>query len=279
MTVTADYNRNQPMSKANINGVEIAFTQAGDEAAPAVLLINGMSASHRYWEEAFVNAIVAAGYRVVLMDNRDTGESDRLDHLGRPKIWWQTVKATLGLTVDAPYELKDMARDAIGVLDALDIDRAHLVGASMGGMIAQIVASEYPQRTRSLVSIMSTTGAPHLPRSSGGAQSELLGLTDSTGDQKAQLEENGMFPSAMPRQVMAIVAAGDRSDQVSQISAPTLVLHGGDDQLMLEAHGQHTHQLIKGSTFIVYAGMGHDIPTELVPRIVRDMDRLFASTN
>ena len=273
--VQADYSRDQAMTKINANGVEIAYTQAGDVSAPPVLLVMGLTASHRLWGEDFVNGIIDAGYRVVLFDNRDTGESARLDALGEPTLWWQMLKATIGLDVDAPYSLNDMAADAVAVLDALQIERAHIVGASMGGMIAQIIAADYPERTKSLVSIMSTTGAPHLPEAQGGAGNDLLELGDSEGDVQAQLEEMGMFPDAMPRQLMAIVSAGDRSEAVSRIKAPTLVLHGEDDNLLPKEHGQHTHEMINGSEFIVYQGMGHDMPAEVVPLMLQAMSQHF----
>ena len=273
--VQADYSRDQAMTKINANGVEIAYTQAGDVSAPPVLLVMGLTASHRLWGEDFVNGIIDAGYRVVLFDNRDTGESARLDALGEPTLWWQMLKATIGLDVDAPYSLNDMAADAVAVLDALQIERAHIVGASMGGMIAQIIAADYPERTKSLVSIMSTTGAPHLPEAQGGAGNDLLELGDSEGDVQAQLEEMGMFPDAMPRQLMAIVSAGDRSEAVSRIKAPTLVLHGEDDNLLPKEHGQHTHEMINGSEFIVYPGMGHDMPAEVVPLMLQAMSQHF----
>ena len=149
-----------------------------------------------------------------------------LDELGTPTLWWQLLKNSIGLGVDAPYSLKDMAADGMAVLDELGIAKAHIVGASMGGMIAQIIATEYPARTDTLVSIMSTTGAPHLPPPEGQAQSDLQGIADTGDEGLARMHDIGMFPSSMPRQLMAIISAGDRSEQVQSISVPTLVLHG-----------------------------------------------------
>jgi pimeloyl-ACP methyl ester carboxylesterase len=274
--VQAQYSRDQPMSVVNVDGVEIAYTEAGDLSAPPVMLVMGLTASHRLWGEDFVNGIVDAGYRVVLFDNRDTGESARLDSLGTPTLWWQMLKATIGFDVDAPYSLSDMAADAIAVLDALGIEQAHIVGASMGGMIAQIIAADYPERTTSLVSIMSTTGAPHLPEAKGGAGDDLLDLASSEGDVEAQLNDMGMFPDAMPRQLMAIVSAGDRSASVATIKSPTLVLHGEDDNLLPPEHGRHTHEMIGGSKFVVYPGMGHNMPPEVVPLMLQAMQLHFA---
>jgi len=276
----ADYSRDQSTSKTQVNGIEIAFTQAGDVEAPTILLIPGTTASHRFWEESLVNSIISAGYRVVLFDHRDTGESDRLDELETPTLWWETLKYILGFSVNAPYTLKEMAADAIGVLDALDIRQAHIIGASMGGMIAQIIAADYPQRTLSLTSIMSSTGAPHLPRSRG-AQDLFPSPSESESkeEKQARLEHMGLFLSAMPRHVMAIVAVGDRSASVSRITVPTLVLHGEDDQLMLKEHGQHTHELIRESKLITYEGMGHNFPPEVLPLLLADLFQHLASAD
>lgn len=274
---SADYSRDQAMTVAQLNGIDIAYKTVGDAAAPPVLLVMGLTGSHRLWGEDLVNGLVQAGYRVVLFDNRDTGESARLDELGTPTLWWQLVKNMLGFEVDAPYTLKDMAADGVAVLDALQIDRAHIVGASMGGMIAQIIAAEYPQRTASLVSIMSSTGAPHLPEPEAQARDGLLGIAESDADAASQLQDRGVYPEALPRQLMAILHAGDRSAQVKSIAVPTLVLHGEDDTLLKPAHGAHTHELIEGSKFVVYPDMGHNLPPEVVPRIVDAMSGHFAA--
>jgi pimeloyl-ACP methyl ester carboxylesterase len=168
-----------------------------------------------------------------------------------------------------------MADDSMAVLDALEIPKAHIVGASMGGMIAQIIAAEYPHRSISLVSIMSTTGAPHLPEAEASAQDDLQGLADTEGDATAQMNEIGIYPAAMPRQLMAIIAAGDRSEQVQGITVPTLVLHGEDDTLLPPPHGRHTHELIEGSKLVIYPGMGHNLPVEVVPQIISAMSAHF----
>lgn len=275
---TADYSRDQPMTVATLNGVSIAYTSVGEVTAPPVLMVMGLTASHRLWGEDLINGLIEAGYRVILFDNRDTGESARLDELGEPTLWWQMLKSTLGFDVTAPYSLVDMADDGIAVLDALQISKAHIVGASMGGMIAQIIATTHPERSASLVSIMSTTGAPHLPSAEGDAADDLLGIADSEGDASAQLQDLGIFPEAMPRQLMAIISAGDRSTEVQSITVPTLVLHGEDDTLLPPPHGAHTHELIKGSKYITYPGMGHNLPEPVVPLIVAAMSAHFAGS-
>jgi pimeloyl-ACP methyl ester carboxylesterase len=269
--VSADYSRDQAMTVAQLNGIDIAYTSVGDINAPSVLMIMGLTGSHRVWREDFINGLAAAGYRVILFDNRDTGESARLDALGEPAVWWQWLKNTAGFKVDGPYSLNDMAADSIAVLDALDIEKAHIVGASMGGMIAQIIAAEYPQRAASLVSIMSSTGARHLPKSERRGENGREGMTE------AELHDLGFHLEAVPRQLTAIYASGDRSEQVRTIAVPTLVLHGEDDTVLPVAHGLHTHELIPGSTYISYPGMGHSLPTELVSTFVSEMTNHFTA--
>ncbi|NKB97173.1 MAG: alpha/beta fold hydrolase [Pseudomonadales bacterium] len=267
----ARYSHDKETNVATINGVELAYVVAGEVDATPIVLIMGLTASHRLWNEAFVQGLVDAGYRVVLFDNRDTGDSERLDRLGEPTIWWEMLKNVIGIGVDAPYTLNDMAADTVGVMDELGIKRAHVVGASMGGMIAQVVAAEYPGRARSLVSIMSTTGAPHLPDPEEQAAADLQGLGDAEGDGAAQMEALGIYPEAMPRQLLAIVAAGDRSEQVQSIAVPTLVQHGAQDTLLPPPHGAHTAELIGDAKYVVYDDMGHNLPDEVVPLLVKDI--------
>ncbi len=266
-----DYSRDQSMTLASLNGIDLAYTQTGETEHPAVLMIMGLTGSHRLWGDDIVNRLVDAGYRVVLFDNRDTGDSARLDELGTPTIWWEMLKSVIGIGVDAPYTLRDMADDGLAVLDELGIEQAHIVGASMGGMIAQIIAAENPDRVLSLVSIMSTTGAEHLPQGSAESQDGLMDIADSEEDAARQLNDIGIYPEAMPRQLMAIVEAGDRSEQVKTISVPTLVQHGVEDTLLPLPHGEHTHELIEGSVFKTYEGMGHDLPEDVIPLVVADM--------
>ena len=273
------YSREQPVTVAELNGIDIAYTEAGDPDAPAVLMVMGLTASHRLWGEDVINGLVSAGYRVIVFDNRDTGDTSFLDELGTPVLWWELIKNAVGFDVSAPYSLSDMADDGIAVLDQLNIEQAHIVGASMGGMIAQVIAVEYPARTRSLVSIMSTTGAPHLPEADEQASDGLMGIAESEGDATARFHEMGIFPEAMPRQLMAIISAGDRSEQVAMIAAPTLVLHGEDDTLLPPAHGEHTHEMISGSKLVIYEGMGHNMPEPVVPALVEEMVSHFQSAD
>ena len=155
LSIYSEYAVDQETINFDSNGVSIAYTVAGEENATPVLMVMGLMASHRLWGEYLVNGLVDAGYKVILFDNRDTGDSENLDRLGKPNIYWKFALSYMGIGFSAPYTLEDMADDGIRVLDELNIDNAHIVGASMGGMIAQTIASSYPERTKSLVSIMS----------------------------------------------------------------------------------------------------------------------------
>ena len=275
-----DYKSDQATSIVDVDGVSIAYTTAGEEESPSVLMIMGLMASHRVWPEEIVNGFVDAGYRVVLFDNRDTGDSDRLDRLGEPKLWWKFLVNSLGFEVNAPYTLLDMAEDGIAVLDVLEIQSAHIVGASMGGMIAQTIASEYPERTKSLVSIMSTTGAKHLPEMTNETEGNFRNFGDGNFGEinVEQMRSYGFYPESMPRQLTAIFHAGDRSEQVKNINVKTLVQHGANDPLLPPDHGRHTAELIEGSKLVIYEGMGHNLPPEVLPTVISDMLDFFGET-
>ena len=271
------YSHDKAMEVATINGVELAYTVAGDVQAPAVILVMGLTASHKLWPEALVNGLTEQGYRVVLFDNRDTGDSERLARMGEPTLWWQMLKNVVGFGVDAPYKLSDMAQDVVGVMDELGIKQGHVVGASMGGMIAQIVAAEHSDRVSSLVSIMSTTGAPDLPEAQDGAGGDLMEIGGAEEDQTRALNEMGIFPGAFTRQLLAIVDAGDRTEQVKSIGVPTLVVHGAKDPLLPLPHGERTHENIAGSRMVVYDNMAHDLPDDVVPQLVTELVSHFGA--
>ena len=272
LNIYSDYSINQPTDLININGVSIAYTTAGEEENPSVLMIMGLMGSHKVWGEKIVNGLVNSGYRVILFDNRDTGESENLDRLGKPNLYWKFAMSYLGVDFSSPYTLTDMALDGIGILDHLGIERAHIVGASMGGMIAQTIASKFPERTKSLVSIMSTTGASHLSQMS---ESNEQNFNNAGGWDKDVAHSYGFYPEAMPRQLTAIFKAGDRSEQVRSIKVPTLVQHGINDTLLPPDHGEHTAQLIRNSKLKIYKKMGHNLPPEVLPLVIEDMVSFF----
>jgi pimeloyl-ACP methyl ester carboxylesterase len=264
----------QTLQTAAANGIDIAYRSVGADNRPTVVMIMGLGASHIVWGDNMVKGLEQAGYRVLLLDNRDVGGSTRFDEWGQPTLWWQLLKNQLGFDVDAPYTLNDMAADTIALMDLLELEDAHVVGASMGGMIAQVIAARYPQRTRTLVSIMSSTGAPHLPPPTAEASDRLRGLAsddDSAAERKQEFIERGFYPEAMPRQMMAIFKTGDRSVEVAGISVPTLVLHGADDTLLPPPHGEHTAELIAGSDIVIFEEMGHNIPDPVLPLVLEQM--------
>ena len=272
LNIYSDYSVDQPTDLININGVSIAYTTAGEEGNPSVLMIMGLMGSHKVWGEEIVNGLVNSGYRVILFDNRDTGESENLDRLGKPNLYWKFAMSYLGVDFSSPYTLTDMALDGIGVLDHLGIERAHVVGASMGGMIAQTIAFKFPERTKSLVSIMSTTGAPHLSQMSERNEQN---FNNAGGWDKDVAHSYGFYPEAMPRQMTAIMKAGDRSEQVRSIKVSTLVQHGVNDTLLPPDHGEHTAELISNSKLKIYENMGHNLPPEALPFVIEDMVNFF----
>jgi pimeloyl-ACP methyl ester carboxylesterase len=249
------------------------------------------------WPDPFRRALVDHGFRVIRFDNRDIGLSTHFDHLPVPNVPWLVTKGVFGLPIRAPYSLADMAADAIGLVNALGIDTAHLVGASMGGMIAQLGAALFPQRVRSLTSMMSSSGARHLPRPTRSALAALMGKPDDPSqinrivdhymdlfrvigspgfendldDMRAQLTANirrSYHPAGSARQLHAIMAAGDRSDMLRRIACPALVIHGADDPLVPVEAGHDTAAKIPGARLKIIPGMGHDLPPGVQPILV-----------
>lgn len=263
-----------PLEIASVGQLEIAYRIVEEHPdRPKAVVIMGLGGSNIAWGDALISGLAAQGYEVLLLDNRDTGASTRFDDWGQPTLWWELLKYKLGFSVNAPYTLNDMATDITGLMTVVGYDQAHIIGASMGGMIAQIVAARHPEKTRSLISIMSTTGAPHLPPPTEEAEQRLrnLAVGDAESDREQAIRDRGFFPESMQRHLMAIFKVGDRSAEVATISTPTLVIHGADDGLVPPEHGEHTASLIKGSTFSLVPGMAHDMPEEIIPLLVIEM--------
>lgn len=282
--VSGEYSRSyldsHELKTAEVNGINIAYRIVGDgkgeaqvKDRPKVVVIMGLGGSNVAWGDTLISGIVDAGYEVLMFDNRDTGESTRFDDWGQPTLWLQLLKHSLGMQVNAPYSLNDMAADAVALMDLVGYEDAHIIGASMGGMIAQIVAAKHPERTRSLISIMSTTGATHLPAPTNMAENRLRDLAEgeAQAEREAAIRARGFFPQSMPRHLMAVFKVGDRSVDVATIQADTLVLHGVDDGLIPPAHGEHTAQLIERSEFILLEGMGHSMPDAVMPKIISSL--------
>ena len=271
---TRTYLDSYPLQMAVVGELNIAYRIIEpDPDRPKAVLIMGLGGSNVAWGDALISGLANRGYEILLLDNRDTGASTRFDEWGQPVLWWELLKYRLGFSVNAPYTLNDMGADIAGLMDAVGYDEAHIVGASMGGMIAQIVAAQYPEKTRSLISIMSTTNAPHLPPPTDEAEMRLRNL--ATGEAKADREQSirdrGFYPESMQRHLMAIFKTGDRSDAAATIVAPTLVLHGADDGLVPPEHGRHTASLIQESRFLLIEGMAHNMPEDVIPLLVDEM--------
>jgi len=283
------------MPKTTANGIEIHYEEQGDPAAPAMLLIMGFGAQLTLWPDELVEALAAQGFRVIRYDNRDVGLSQKFDGVKAPGLVKMTLLSKIGFTPKVPYTLADMADDGVGLLDALGIERAHIVGASMGGMIAQHVAARHPDRCLSLTTVFSTTGNPKLPPARPEAMKALITRPDST--EEGVLVEHGMmlartigspgypapedrlrertlasvrrsfYPEGPTRHLSAIVADGDRRAILRDIAVPTLVLHGEDDPLVPCEGGRDTAASIPGARLKTIPGWGHDLPLELVDEL------------
>jgi pimeloyl-ACP methyl ester carboxylesterase len=282
------------LSIASANGISICYEDEGRPDAPVILLIMGLGMQLTAWPPALVRHLLNAGFRVVRLDNRDSGLSTIFSQAGVPNLAWAALKHRLGLPVRTAYALADMARDCTALLDALAIRQVHVVGISMGGMIGQLLAAEHPQRVLSFTCIMSSSGARHLP----GPKPEVLRMLlkrpahgrhaliehlvrmfrvigspayPAPLDQLRQRVEASVQRSYQPagtaRQMVAIAASGDRSAKLAQISTPTLVIHGQADPLVPIACGNDVAAKIKDARFMSIAGMGHDLPAELVPQL------------
>ncbi len=281
------------MPQVKANGIDIEYESFGPADRDTVLLIMGFSAQLTMWPTELCEELATRGYRVIRYDNRDVGLSSKLEAAGIPEMEKLFGALMTGAKVDAPYSLDDMAADAAGLLDALKIEKAHIVGASMGGMIAQLVAANHPEKTLSLTSIMSNTGNPDLPQGSPEAMGALLAPAPAPDDIEAivargintwktigspgyptddqQLRQwvmrdakRSYYPQGVTRQFAAIVSNGDRRPKLKNIKAPTVVLHGADDPLVPVAGGKDTADNIPGAELRVIPGMGHDFPLGLV---------------
>ncbi len=279
-------NRSQPSPlRANVEGIEIAYQSFGEDHQPCILLIMGLGSQMQTWHDDFCIRLAGCGYRVVRFDNRDCGQSSLLDANGIPNIG----AILSGQHPALAYSLKEMARDAIGLLDSLHIDRAHVVGASMGGMIAQLLAIDWPRRLFTLTVLMSSTGRPGLPGPTPEAQKILftpppLNLNQDSfvpffinnwrvvaGDklpfEEARIRDlavstwqRGYHPAGIARQFAAMAMTGDLKPRLAGVTTPSLVIHGAEDPLIPPACGRDIAAGIPGAHFQLIDGMGHDLP-------------------
>ncbi|NVD72415.1 alpha/beta hydrolase [Duganella sp. BJB1802] len=285
------------MATAQANGITIAYEASGNPLDPAVLLIMGLGMQLISWPQDLVDGLVEQGYYVIRHDNRDSGLSSKFDHLKQPNLMLAYLKSLVGWKQAPAYTLNDMADDALGLLDALGIAGAHLVGASMGGMIAQIFAARHPARTLSLTSIMSSGGRRGLPGPTPAARNALMRTPASPHNRRdvvdrmvqvyriigspsfptpeRQLREGieraldrSACPAGMARQMVAVVASGDRTPLLRKIRCPAMVIHGAADPLVPLACGADTAASIADARLHVIEGMGHDLPPQLIERLL-----------
>jgi pimeloyl-ACP methyl ester carboxylesterase len=286
------------MTAIKANGITIEYEEMGPPDAPVILLIMGLGMQLIAWPEPFCEGLAARGFRIVRFDNRDAGLSTRMPSAGSLASTAMMARAFLGLPIRPPYTLDDMARDTVGLMDALGIGQAHVVGASMGGMIAQIIAIEHPERVKSLTSIMSTSGDRALPGPKGEVRRalfrprprdkamavdrymemfRLIGGGDyppTEAELRARVERavrRSYRPDGFGRQLIAIQAAPSRVRKLRGVRAPTLVLHGSHDPLVPLAGGEDTAANIPGARLRVVPGMGHFLPQALIPLLVDEI--------
>jgi pimeloyl-ACP methyl ester carboxylesterase len=281
-----------------VNGVAIEVEDAGQ--GEPLLLLMGLGMQLVSWPDELVDDLVARGFRVIRIDNRDAGLSQGFEHLGRPNLALAGLRYFLGMRVNAPYSLQDMAHDAFGVLDAFGIESAHVCGVSMGGMIAQHMAALQPARIKRLTLMMTTSGSRSLPQPSPRIRGALLSRPADPRDTEAIVDylerlfgligspdyradpatfrsrlraivARAWRPAGVARQLVAIVADGDRTPLLGRITAPTHIVHGAADPLVPVAAAHHLHRKVRGSTLEIIDGMGHDLPLPLLPRLAQSI--------
>jgi pimeloyl-ACP methyl ester carboxylesterase len=285
----------QPPQLAHVNGIDICYEIFGDPKAEPMILIMGLGAQMVLWDDAFCEQLAERGFRVIRFDNRDIGQSSKLTG-GKRLTPFELMKLKLfHIAVAAPYKLYDMAVDTIALMDALGIRSAHLVGASMGGMIAQEMAITFPERMRSLTSIMSTTGNPKVPAPTREAAALLMAPAPKTREEYvARFQQTwkvlragsfpddealdasraercyarGLNPAGVARQLRAILASGSRKARLGSVKTPTLVIHGKVDPLVRPQGGVDTAASIPGARLMMIEGMGHAIPIRMWPQVI-----------
>lgn len=273
--------------------MQLEYDTTGSPDDPALLLVMGLTAQMTLWPERFCKMLAAGGLFVIRFDNRDCGLSSKLDGVAVDIGAIMAAGREGATTMDVPYDLTHMAADAIGLLDHLGIERAHVAGASMGGMIAQTIAIEHPARCRSLISIMSTTGEGGVGEAAPEAMAALLAPppTDRQGyieasdkaaiwqskkyadraaarEQAAAAYDRSFYPEGASRQLAATFKSGSRSEKLAAVEVPTLVIHGKDDTLIEPSGGMRTAELIANANLLLVAHMGHDLPEQLWPILV-----------
>jgi pimeloyl-ACP methyl ester carboxylesterase len=300
-SMTSALARETGLATVQANGITIAYETSGNPLDTPVLLIMGLGMQLIAWPQDLVDGLVEQGHYVIRFDNRDAGLSSKLDHLKKPNLLLAYLKSLVGWKQSPAYTLNDMANDALGLIDAMGIAKVHVVGMSMGGMIAQIFASRFASRTLSLTSIMSSSGRRGLPGPTPAVRAALMRRPADPANRKEVVDRAmGVFrlvgspafptperqlranveraldrsvnPDGMARQMVAVVASGDRTPLLRKIACRALVIHGAADPLVPVACGVDTAAAIPGATLHVIEGMGHDLPPQLIERLLALLD-------
>jgi pimeloyl-ACP methyl ester carboxylesterase len=287
--------RRKDMATATANGIQIEYDTFGDKSSRPLLLIMGLSDQMIMWDEEFCEQLAAKGHYVIRFDNRDVGLSTKFDEAGIPDLMEAMLAMKEGKKIGAPYSLDDMADDSVGLLDALGIDKAHICGISMGGMIAQTMTIRHAERVSSLTSIMSSPNAHFFLRAKPDVMD--IFLTPPPEEREAYIEygvklweilcgshfpfnedwfrkklalcyDRCFYPQGVERQLAAVLAHGDRTHALKSMTAPTLVIHGADDPIIPVDCGEATAEAVRGATFLAIEGMGHDLPVEVWPQVI-----------
>lgn len=290
------------------NGIQIEYETFGEPNARPLLLIMGLAGQLILWDEDLCKQLAERGHFVIRFDNRDVGLSSKVEEAGVPDIMQAIEARMLGETIDTPYTIDDMADDSVGLLDALDIEKAHICGISMGGMIAQSVAIRHPRRVSSLISIYSSTGNPELPQPKPEAMEVLLAPPPEEREENieytlklfrtisghgfpfdeewhrkmaAKEYDRTFYPEGAARQLVAILAQKNRKVELASVSVPTLVIHGADDPLVPVECGKDTAEAVPGAALKIIDGMGHDLPhagawPQIIDAIVDHTDKAGA---
>lgn len=285
------------MPNIRANNIDIYYEENGPADGPVILLVMGLGTQMIAWPDELIQGLVVQGFRVIHYDNRDVGLSQRMDGAPAGNLIWAMLKLRFGLPVKTAYTLTDMAKDGIALLDALGIQKANVAGASMGGMIAQLMAAHYPDRVSTMTSIMSSSGRPGLPgpradirkrlmapRPSNPTREEAVRLGaesieaisfadmkrphDAFVDMAARAFDRGYYPIGMKRQLLAIIADGSRVDRLKTVKVPTLVVHGGADPLVPKEGSEDIARLVPGARLEIIDEMAHDLPPSQVGRMV-----------
>jgi pimeloyl-ACP methyl ester carboxylesterase len=289
------------MAQITANDITIEYDTFGNRSSRPLLLVMGLGGQLIHWRDEFCDRLAERDHFVIRYDNRDTGLSEKFGHLGIPDMMEIAAGRLAGEPAQAPYSLDDMAADAFGLLDNLDVEAAHICGVSMGGMIVQAMALLSPQRIRSLTSIMSSTGNPELPSSSDEAIAAMLSPPatnrqeaiersvavssvigspaypvpeDEARRRAAEGYDRAFYPEGVARQMAAIATHGNRRPALETLDLPALIIHGDADPLVRVDGGHDTHQALRGSKLMILEGMGHDLPQPLWPEVIDAIDAL-----